>query len=285
MSLYTITQYPTYQPPERPLPTRRNTTADKAPPAGPGRRWDHLELLERIDREGSISAAAAAMGMGYKAAWQAVESLNNRAGQPLVERQAGGSHGGGTALTPYGRRVVATLRRLDEERRHVLERLAAAHGDDDDFDHFYRLLRRFDMQTSARNQFVGRVAGVVRGAVNAEVTLDLGAGQQLVAIITNESVEHLGLVPGGETFALVKASWVILAADDGMRTSARNQLRGTVARCARGAVNSEVILELPGGRTVVAIVTNGSVDALGLAEGARACALIKASHVILATAG
>jgi molybdate transport system regulatory protein len=271
------------------MPARRKPTAGPASPAAHGRRWDHLELLERIDREGSISAAAAAMGMGYKAAWQAVESLNNRAGQPLVERQAGGPHGGGTALTPYGRRVVATLRRLDDERRHVLERLAAAHGDwkdgdGHDFDYFYRLLRRFDMQTSARNQFLGHVTSVARGAVNAEVTLDLGGGQELVAIITNESVEHLGLVPGSEAFALVKASWVILAPDDGLRTSARNHLRGTVARLVRGAVNSEVILELPGGRTVVAIVTNGSVDALGLVEGARACALIKASHVILATA-
>jgi molybdate transport system regulatory protein len=267
------------------MPVRRQPAADPPTPAAHGRRWDHLELLERIDREGSITAAATGMGMSYKAAWQAVESLNNRAGQPLVERQAGGSRGGGTALTPYGRRVVATLRRLDEERRHVLERLAAAHGDGDDFDHFYRLLRRFDLQTSARNQFLGQVSRVVRGAVNAEVTLDLGAGQVLVAVITNESVEHLGLVPGSEAFALVKASWVILARDDGLKTSARNQLRGTVARCVRGAVNSEVILELPGGRTVVAIVTNRSVEALELAVGVSACALIKASHVILATDG
>lgn len=267
------------------MPVRRKPAADMPAPAALGRRWDHLELLERIDREGSITAAAAAMGMSYKAAWQAVESLNNRAGQPLVERQAGGASGGGTALTPYGRRVVATLRRLDEERRHVLQRLATEQGDGDDFDHFYRLLRRFDLQTSARNQFLGRVARVTRGAVNAEVTLDLGGGQDLVAVITNESVEHLGLIPGSEAFALVKASWVILARDDGLRTSARNQLRGTVARCVRGAVNSEVILELPGGRTVVAIITNGSVDSLALAAGVNACALIKASHVILATAG
>ncbi len=42
-----------------------------------GRRWDHLELLERIDASGSISAAANAMGMSYKAAWQAVEAMNN----------------------------------------------------------------------------------------------------------------------------------------------------------------------------------------------------------------
>lgn len=266
------------------MPAPRRSTAEPPLPTARGRRWDHLELLERIDREGSISAAATAMGMSYKAAWQAVESLNNSAGQRLVERRVGGARGGGTALTAYGRRVVAMLRRLDDQRRQVLEHLAAAHGDVDDFEHFYRLLRTFDLRTSARNQFLGRVTTVARGAVNAEIVLDLGGGQDLVAVITNESVEHLGLVPGREAIALVKASWVILALDDGLRTSARNRLRGTVARCRRGSVNSEVILELTGGRTLVAIVTNDSVESLGLATGVRACALIKASHVILATA-
>ena len=268
---------------EVPVPPRRKPDAASPSPTGRGRRWDHLELLERIDREGSITAAATAMGMSYKAAWQAVESLNNRVGQPLVERQAGGAHGGGTSLTAYGRRVVATLRRLDEERRHILERLSCSHADDQDFEHFYRLLRRFDLQTSARNQFLGHVTSLTRGTVNSEVTLDLGSGQELVAVITNESVEHLGLVPGSEAFALVKASWVILAPDDGLRTSARNRLAGTVAQCRRGAINSEIILELPGGRTIVAVVTNRSVEDLGLVVGTRACALIKASHVILAT--
>jgi molybdate transport repressor ModE-like protein len=60
------------------------------------KRWDHLELLERIDASGSISAAASAMGMSYKAAWQAVEGINNLSHEPLVVRQPGGSTGGGT---------------------------------------------------------------------------------------------------------------------------------------------------------------------------------------------
>ena len=66
-----------------------------------GRRWDHLELLEKIDVSGSISTAANDMGMSYKAAWQAVESMNNLSEQPLVQRHAGGRQGGGTLLTPY----------------------------------------------------------------------------------------------------------------------------------------------------------------------------------------
>ena len=53
-------------------------------------------------------------------------------------------------------------------------------------------------------------------------------------------------------------------------------------RCQEGAVNGEVIIELAGGKTVSAIVTNDSIKTLGLKVGVKACALIKASHVILA---
>jgi molybdate transport system regulatory protein len=259
--------------------------ATRKPPAPPtrGRRWDHLELLARIDREGSITAAAAAMGMSYRAAWQAVEALSNLADQPLVERRVGGTGGGGTALTTYGRRVVAALRSLDQDRERTLARLASPTAASGEFAEFQRLLRRFDLRTSARNQFHGRVTRVRRGTIEAEVTLDLGAGQELVAVVTGESVRHLGLAPGREACALVKASWVVLAADDDLRTSARNQLHGTVARCRRGRVNCEVALELDGGRVLVAVVTNRSARQLGLAAGVRACALIKATHVILAT--
>jgi molybdate transport system regulatory protein len=252
-------------------------------PTSRGRRWDHLELLERIDASGSISAAANAMGMSYKAAWQAVEAINNLSEEPLVERHPGGKHGGGTTLTQYGRRVVAAYRRLEKEREHVLANLGRVMDDcDHDFDRYYRMIRRFDMQTSARNQFLGKIQSVKSGPVNAEVILDIGGGDTLAAIITHDSVEHLALQPGMEAYALVKAPWVILTTDDSLKTSARNRLCGTVVRCQAGAVNGEVIVELAGGKTVAAIVTNDSIESLGLRVGVRACALINASHIILA---
>ncbi len=138
------------------------------------------------------------------------------------------------------------------------------------------------MQTSARNQFLGTVKTVKTGPINAEVILDIGGGDELAAIITHDSVDHLGLKPGLEAYALVKAPWVILTTDDSLKTSARNRLCGTVVRCQEGAINGEVILELAGGKTVAAVVTNDSLHSLGLQVGARACALIKASHIILA---
>lgn len=67
-----------------------------------------------------------------------------------------------------------------------------------------------------------------------------------------------------------------------MKLSARNVLKGKVLKVVRGAVNSEVIIELPGGAQIVSIITNASVDTLGLKEGKEAYAVIKASNVMVA---
>ncbi len=66
-----------------------------------------------------------------------------------------------------------------------------------------------------------------------------------------------------------------------MKISARNILKGKVVKVTRGAVNAEVILELPGGTRLVSIITNDSVQNLALAEGKEAYAIIKASNVMV----
>jgi molybdate transport system regulatory protein len=150
------------------------------------------------------------------------------------------------------------------------------------FDRFHEVMRRLGMKTSARNELAGKVKRVTKGAVNSEVVLDIGGDDELVAIITNASVEKLALKAGVAAHALIKASWVILAVPDTARTSARNHLCGVVEVVHDGAVNSEVTLKLVGGKRMTAIVTIESVRRLGLAPGVRACALVKASHVVLA---
>jgi len=138
------------------------------------------------------------------------------------------------------------------------------------------------MKTSARNVFSGKVSALTAGAVNAEVEITTTGGDRLVAIVTQASVRELGLAPGKEAFALVKAPWVMLLADEGdVKFSARNQLPGKVEKIAKGAINTDVVLSLAGGTQVHAVVTNEAVVELGLKEGSSATALIKASHVVL----
>jgi len=138
------------------------------------------------------------------------------------------------------------------------------------------------MKTSARNQYRGKIKLVKKGAVNADVVLDLGDGLEIFANITNEAVEDLQLQVGREVVALIKASWVLLSPDVKVRISARNRLAGIVSEVTPGSVNSEIKLQLPGARTLTAIVTNEGWKELGLSPGKPCLALIKASHVLLA---
>jgi molybdate transport system regulatory protein len=138
------------------------------------------------------------------------------------------------------------------------------------------------MKISARNVLPGTVKEIKKGAVNAEVALSLRGGEEVVSIITNASVERLGLQTGAEAFAIVKASDVIVGKGlENAKISARNVLTGNVLGLREGAVNSEVEIRLPGGTILVASITKESVNALGLKRDDTVNAVIKASHVMV----
>jgi molybdate transport system regulatory protein len=135
------------------------------------------------------------------------------------------------------------------------------------------------MKISARNVLEGKVQ---KGSVNAQVTLVLAGGEAVVAIITNASVETLGLTEGSAVCAIIKASEVIVGKGvDGAKLSARNVLPGVVEKVLDGAVNSEVEIRLRGGHAMVASITKQSVKALGLQKGDQVSAIIKASNVMI----
>src|SRR5919109_3326977 len=83
----------------------------RAAALGPGK----AELIERIAETGSISAAARAMGMSYRRAWQLVEALNRDFEKPLVLTAIGGSRGGGARVTPYGEKILALFRSMERK--------------------------------------------------------------------------------------------------------------------------------------------------------------------------
>ena len=243
-----------------------------------------VRLLEAIALHGSISQAAKHVPLSYKAAWDAVDAMNNLADMPLVERSTGGRAGGGTLLTDHGRRVIALYRAVEAEYQAALDRLSSqfAQTPVGDIQAFQRLLRRMSVRSSARNQFAGSVCGLRAGPVDVEVLLRIDEHLEIAAVVTRESAEQLGLAIGTEAIALVKASSLLLITDEAMRISARNRLWGEVQRIVDGPVNVEVTLALGHGRTAVAVVTRDSVESLGLAPGLRACAAFKVSSVILA---
>lgn len=247
---------------------------------------DRIGLLRAIGQHGSITHAAKAVGISYKAAWDAVDAMNNLAGAALVERSAGGRGGGRTSLTERGAQLVVRYDELASVHRRFVEQLSKSSTDlASDID----LLRTLSMKTSARNHFAGEVVALRKGAVNDEVELAMAGGQRIVAVVTHESTESLGLAIGASAFALVKASSVIIATGLPLaKLSARNQLAGTIAQVEHGAVNDEVVLTLgekDSGLTIAAIITRASAEALGLRVGADATAIFKASSVIVGVPG
>jgi molybdate transport system regulatory protein len=138
------------------------------------------------------------------------------------------------------------------------------------------------MKISARNVFAGKISAIVNGPVNAEVEITTAGGDTIVAVVTEGSVKSLGLAVGKDVVAFVKAPWVmVVAGDEPIRFSARNNLAGQVSALTKGAVNTEVAITLTGGTTVYALITNEAALELGLKVGSTASALFKAGHVVL----
>jgi molybdate transport system regulatory protein len=247
---------------------------------------ERIALLEQIEQRGSITQAAKAVGVSYKAAWDAVDAMNNLAPAPVVATATGGRGGGGTRLTDAGKRLIDAYRTIAAEYERFLAGVNAALGDTGgvlgDSDSALDLLRRLALRTSARNQFVGRITAVTLRTVDAEVTLALPGGERITAGVTNESVERLALKPGRRVWALVKAVGVdVLAAPPTDLPPRSNALCGRVERILRGDGPAEVVIALGSGVTVRGVTTAEQVAQLNIHEQGKACAVFPPAAVII----
>lgn len=91
---------------------------------GPGK----IDLLECLDREGSISAAARAMDMSYRRAWLLLNELDGLFKKPIMSASTGGAHGGGAKLTDFGRSLVTAYRRIEDRAALAAREELAALG-------------------------------------------------------------------------------------------------------------------------------------------------------------
>jgi molybdate transport system regulatory protein len=235
-----------------------------------------IDILRRIGEVGSISEAARAAGLSYKAAWQALETLANLAGVPLVEKAVGGSGGGGARLTLAGQQVLHAAETLQRARAQALAdldsqtagRLGAAAP-----------RAALALRTSMRNQLPCQVLALrpVQGQVR--VHLHLADGLVLNARITRESAQLLGLRPGVTALALCKATAVVIMAAAEAEADGHNRLPGRVTRAPRAA--GEVGLQLAPDLHLVGFAGAGH----GLRTGLPALARVDESAVVLALPG
>ncbi len=235
-----------------------------------------IELLERIDRSGSIHAAAKEMKMSYKAAWERINGMNEIADQPIITRTKGGRGGGGTVLTPYAHELIATFHRLNELHRQFIDRFAEAGSDPE---HLARILSRTFLTTSARNQLPAKVADIVTNDLHATLTLALNDADTLRSTITAKSVKNMGLVIGCEAYGVIKSSDIEIVTDAPSVETDDNILSGTIESIESSGENIEITFRLSGGTHLIALVQGESAQKLQV--GSSAFAIISPLHIMI----
>ena len=126
-----------------------------------------LEVLRRVGETGSISQAARDAGISYKAAWQAIDTLSNLSGQPLVERTVGGVGGGGARITPQGLQLLAMADELARARQQGTTGLGQRDATADAIEQrgAELLLQRLDALAHGGLGQVQRIGGLREGLV------------------------------------------------------------------------------------------------------------------------
>lgn len=235
-----------------------------------------IDILRRIDDVGSISQAARGAGVSYKAAWQAIETLGNLAGGPLVEKVVGGARGGGTKLSATGREVLELVDELARARAEVLARFRARGSS------AFERIGSTTLQTSLRNQFPATIVKMKIGSALVRLTLRIDDTHLLRASVTKESAQLLGLAEGKSVLALTKATGVEITADfpketHGGEKRPENQLVGEVIRSERAAKGGECSLRLPSGLVIVGFAKRNH----GLHMDQKAVASISPSAIVI----
>jgi molybdate transport system regulatory protein len=240
------------------------------------RRPHRIALLQHIAEQGSITRAAKSAGLSYKAAWDAIDELNNLAQQPLVERSVGGRGGGGAKLSEEGERVLRLYQRLQALQTQLLETPEESND--------LALLSRLMLRTSARNQLHGQVASITPFGRNDMISLKLAGGLTIDAQITHDSTLRLELETGTDVFALIKASWLELLAPDQSVTTGHNCLTGEIEEILDAEDGPcEVRISLPSRQTLCALAEPDYLKSLKLKVGSDVQVQFAPSYVLIGT--
>jgi len=243
-----------------------------------------MALLAAIGSEGSISAAARKVGLSYKAAWDAVDMMNNLSGDLLVERSTGGRHGGGAKLTDRARELVAWYQAVQAQHQRFMDLLArfgprgSQHLD---------LLRNMALQTSARNRFEGIIGAIESQRINDRVSLRLSGDLTLFATLTHASTERLALAPDRRALAFVKAQSVLVRTSSEGSGSVKeepgtNVWTGRIGHREEGGGLVELSLDVAPNVRVTGFADPHS-DGTVLKMGALAQARFRAADVLIGT--
>lgn len=137
-------------------------------------------------------------------------------------------------------------------------------------------------KTSARNSFYAKIQSITRGDIQTRVDLMTIDGHPLTTVITNDSLERLGLRQGRLITAEVKAPWVILqGGEKDPASSAENRFKGILTKITRGKINTECVVRISDATEICAIISSAGDLLLELHEGDSVWVLFNCFSVVL----
>jgi molybdate transport system regulatory protein len=225
-----------------------------------------IELLKKIEATGSISAAAKEMQMSYKAAWERINSMNELADYPIIERTVGGKGGGGTILTPYAHELIDTYERLGQLHRQFIDRFSEA-GDSPEL--LAKILARTFLTTSARNQIPSVISKIESDSLSSQIYITLSGGTQLISTITSKSANSMNLHVDSDIYAIIKSSDIKIYAKP-PKDREINILKGHIESIETSENNSELSLRINEKTVLVTLVNRDILDALNIGDEAYA---------------
>jgi len=235
-----------------------------------------IKLLKEIEKNGSISKAAKAMKMSYKAAWERVNQMNLLSDFPIIKKEIGGKGGGGTVLTPHAHELIATFEKFEILHRQFIERFSEA-GDNPEY--LARILGRTFLTTSARNQLLCKIESIQEHGIKGSIKLILDGVDTLYSDITIKSIQGMGLEKGLNAYAIVKSSDLFISSEEPPMSSKYNILKGRVEKIESQGDSTEVAFLLAGGSSLVSVMPLLKSDLLK--EGQSAYASISKESIII----
>lgn len=230
-----------------------------------------VELLQNIQIHGSISKAAKAMKMSYKAAWDSVDIMNKLSNKPLVSKVTGGKGGGGTVITSHAKELI-----------QAYEEISVLHKN-----YFTTLRNSFNEQinnTMEKEPTFSRLRGIITSIKNIEenyeISIELKNGQTLTSIENSNFVVKRNLQVNDELNFLIETNNVVLTKEN-QNNSARNKLFGEIISIHDDKINANITIDCGENDIIHSKITTSSCKKLDLLEGDKIYASFKAYNIII----
>ena len=232
-----------------------------------------IELLKQIDTHGSLSRAAKAMKMSYKAAWDSLNEMKQLSDEELIISESGGKGGGGSKLTQKAHNYIKIYELLYKTQKDFLKSIESY---TDDVDALQLFLQRNSVRTSARNQLFGTITKIQTGKINSLLTINIDDSLHVRASITNESAKELGINVDKKVYALIKAPWVKISTKQ-----SDNCLEGTILSIKKEEELVEVLLEINDKLTITSIMDSSEFESLHVEQNKSVFASFRPSDTII----